>query len=221
MKPKIDWKEIVKDLARGKTDLELTYKYNLAKDQLRSIFRQLAELRERRIQMLAGDLRSGVTSLEIMRKYHLSAEGFASALKLLLEASAITWTEFKIFKSAGDDTMSWRNSRRTARNHPIPVVTVYEDGKPGTRFLIRDISEEGVGVIGLGAQIDEIKSLAVVGDELGQIAPFEFEARCRWAKQLEPDGEICSGFSFTSISEQDLYRLREFIRGFTFGTDQA
>jgi hypothetical protein len=74
------------------------------------------------------------------------------------------------------------------------VVTICEVGKPGTRYLVRDISENGIGVTGINAQIDETKSLAVVGDEFGEIAPFEFEAQCRWARQLEPDGAICAGF---------------------------
>ena len=42
MKQKIIEKEIVKDIARGMADSELTQKYNLSEDQLRSIFKQLA-----------------------------------------------------------------------------------------------------------------------------------------------------------------------------------
>ena len=42
MKQKIIDKEIVKDIARGMSDSELTQKYNLSGDQLRSIFKQLA-----------------------------------------------------------------------------------------------------------------------------------------------------------------------------------
>ncbi len=221
MKSKIIWKEIVKDISRGMSDAELMNKHELARDQLKSIFKQLAGLRERRIQMLVRDLRSGMAPLELKRKYHLSAKGFESALKLLLEVNAITSTEFKIFKFAGDDKLARQDSRRTPRSNPIPVVTVYENGKPETRYVVRDISEKGIGVIGIRAQIGETKSLAVVGDEFGQIAPFEFEVQCRWTKHLNLNGQICSGFSVTNISEQDLFRLREFIQGFTFGTDEA
>ena len=81
MKHKIIWKEIVKDIARGMTDSELIKKHNLSRDQLRSIFKQLAKLRERRIQMLVGDLRSGMAPSELMKKYQLSPEGLASSLK--------------------------------------------------------------------------------------------------------------------------------------------
>ena len=76
---------MVKDIARGINDLELTRKYGLSNDQLRSVFKQLAGLRERRIQMLVEDLKSGIARVELMEKYHFTAEGFQSALRLLLD----------------------------------------------------------------------------------------------------------------------------------------
>src|SRR5271157_1995337 len=69
MKQRIIGKEIVKDIARRMTNAELTKKYNLSEGELRSIFRHLAKLRERRIQKLAGDLKSGMASSDIMTKY--------------------------------------------------------------------------------------------------------------------------------------------------------
>ncbi|MGO9569249.1 MAG: PilZ domain-containing protein [Desulfomonilaceae bacterium] len=221
MKHMVLWKAIVHDVASEMSDSDLTKKYNLSGDQLRSIFKRLANLRERRIQMLAGDLRSGMESPELMEKYQLSAEALAKALKLLLEANAIGQDEFETFRYFDGEQRTERYSRRTARNHPIPVVTICEVGKPGTRYLVRDISENGIGVTGINAQIDETKLLAVVGDEFGEIAPFEFEAQCRWARQLEPDGGICAGFRITRMGEQDLLRLREFIQGYTFGLEEA
>jgi uncharacterized protein (DUF433 family) len=221
MKKKIIEKEIVKDIARGMSDSELTQKYNLSRDQLRSIFKQLADARVKRIQALAGDLRSGMARKELMTKYQLSSEALASSLKRLLNANAITSAEFETFRSFDDEQITERDSRGTLRNSPIPVVTICEAGKPGTRYQVRDISENGIGIIGIKAQIDEMKSLAVVGDEFGEIAPFEFEAQCRWARQLESDGGICTGFRITRIGGEDLLRLREFIQGFTFGLEGA
>ena len=42
MRQKFIDKEIVKDIAGSMSDSELTQKYNLSRDQLRSIFKQLA-----------------------------------------------------------------------------------------------------------------------------------------------------------------------------------
>jgi Mor family transcriptional regulator len=221
MKPKIIDKEIVKDIARGMSDSELTQKYNLSGEQLRSIIKQLANVRAKRIQTLASDLRSGMARSELMTKYQLSSEALANSLKRLLKANAITSAEFETFSSCHGEHSIGVSSRGAERNHPIPVVTICEVGKPGTRYLVRDISENGIGITGITAQVDEMKSLAVVGDEFGEIAPFEFEAQCRWARQLEPDGAICAGFCITRISEQDVFRLREFVQGFTFGLEGA
>ena len=221
MKKKIIEMEIVKDIARGMSDSELAQKYNLSRDQLRSIFKQLANARAKRIQTLASDLRSGMARSELMTKYQLSSEALASSLKRLLKANAITSAEFETFRSFDDDQITERDSRGTLRNSPIPLVTICEAGKPGSRYQLRDISENGIGIIGIKAQIDEMKSLAVVGDEFGEIAPFEFEAQCRWARQLEPDGGICAGFRITRMGKEDLLRLREFIQGFTFGLEGA
>ena len=221
MKHQIIWKEIVKDIALGTTDSELIKKYNLSRDQLRSIFKEVAKVRERRIRMLVGDLRSGMAPPELMEKYQLSSEALASSLKMLLKANAITSAEFKTFRSLDGDKITARDLRGALRNLPIPVVTICEVGKPGTRYLVRDISENGIGITGITARVDEMKSLAVVGDEFGQIAPFEFEAQCRWARELEPDGRTCAGFRITTISEQDIFRLREFVQGFTFGFEGA
>jgi uncharacterized protein (DUF433 family) len=221
MKKKIIDKEIVKDIAHGMSDSELTHKYNLSADQLRSIFKQLTDVRAKRVQTLARDLRSGMARSELMTKYQISSDALASSLKRLLEENAITSAEFETFRSFDHQQITERDSRRTLRNNPIPVVTICEVGKPGTRYQVRDISEYGIGVAGITARVDEVKSLAVVGDEFGEIAPFEFEAQCRWAKHVEPDGKICSGFRITSISEEDLLRLREFVQGFTFGFEGA
>ncbi|MGO9569448.1 MAG: PilZ domain-containing protein [Desulfomonilaceae bacterium] len=221
MKKKIIEKEIIKHIVRGMSDSELTQKYNLSGDQLRSIFKQIANARAKRIQTLASDLRSGMTRSGLMKKYQLSSEALASSLNRLLKANAITSAEFDTFRYFDGEQRTERDSRGAPRNHPIPVVTICEVGKPGTRYLVRDISENGVGITGITAQVDEMKSLAVVGDEFGEIAPFEFEAQCRWARQLEPDGGICAGFRITRISEQDVFRLREFVQGFTFGLEGA
>jgi Mor family transcriptional regulator len=99
MKKIID-KEIVKDIAGRMSDSELTQKYNLSVDELRSIFQQLAKARAKRIQALASDLRSGMARSELMKKYQLSAEGLETALKRLIEKDAISQDELESFRSS-------------------------------------------------------------------------------------------------------------------------
>ena len=221
MKKKIIDKEIIRDIARGMANSELLQKYKLTTDQLLSIFQQLAETRAKRIQALAGDLKSGMAPSKLMKKYQLSSEAFSSSLKRLYKANAITSAELEVYNSYNGSRISGGSLRTQLRNLPIPVVTICEVGKPGTKYLVRDISENGIGVTGIRAEVDEMKFLAVVGDEFGEIAPFEFEAQCRWARELEPDGATCAGFRITKISDQDVLRLREFLQGFTFWIEET
>jgi len=221
LKQTINVEEIVQDIRAGMTDSELIKKHNLSRDQLRSRFKQLAKLRERRIQMLVGDLRSGMASSELMKKYQLCAEGLANLFKSLLEANSIGQAEFETFRSFDGKQGTETELRGAVRNYPITVITICEVGNPGRSYQVRDISENGIGIIGIRAQVGEMKSLVVTGDELGEIAPFEFDAQCRWARQPEPGGWIRAGFQITRMGAHDLSRLREFTQGFTFGLEGA
>jgi uncharacterized protein (DUF433 family) len=221
LKPRIKVEEIVLDIRDGMTDSELIKKHNLSRDQLRSRFKQLAKLRETRIQRLVGDLRSGMASSELMKKYQLSAEGLANLFKWLLEANSIGQAEFETLRPFDSKPETETELRGSLRNYPITVTTSYEVGNPGKRYQVRDISENGIGIIGIRPQVGEMKSLVVTGDELGEIAPFEFDAQCRWARQPEPGGWIRAGFKITRMGANDLSRLREFIQGFTFGLEGA
>ncbi len=119
LKKRIIEKEIVKDIAHGMTDSELTVKYNLSGDELRSIFKRLANVRAKRIQTLASDLRSGMARSELMKKYQLSTEGLGRALKLLLEANAISPDELETFRSSRDEERT-----RELRGHSVGKKTV-------------------------------------------------------------------------------------------------
>jgi hypothetical protein len=82
---------------------------------------------------------------------------------------------------------------------------------------VRDISEEGVSVLGIEADVGDVRTLVILGDELGQFSSFEFEGFCRW-RFADPDGETClTGFAINKISENDYRQLRNLIRVVTTG----
>ena len=149
MKKKIIDKGIIKHIAHGMTDSELTPKCNLSGDELRSIFKQLATARAKRVQTLSSDLRSGMARTELMEKYQLSSEALESCLKRLVKLNTISSAELEAYSSSHDEQSNWGFSRSSMRNNPIPAVTIFEVGKPETRYLLRDISENGIGVTGL------------------------------------------------------------------------
>jgi Mor family transcriptional regulator len=131
MEKRIIDKEIVQDISRGMTGSELTKKYNLSRDQLLSIFNQVAKLRERRIQMLVGDLRSGMASSEFMKKYQLSTEGLARTLKLLLEANAISQDELETFRSSRNEQRSIESRGRSAGKKAFKAKELLADVRAG------------------------------------------------------------------------------------------
>ncbi len=91
-------------------------------------------------------------------------------------------------------------------------VLIYEASRPEIHGTVRDISEEGVGVAGIEANRGEVKTLVVLGDELGEFSSFEFEAYCRWRFAEAEIGTYLTGFAISKISENDLRQLRKLLR---------
>ena len=81
---------------------------------------------------------------------------------------------------------------------------------------IRDLSEVGVGVSGLEAQVGELKSLVVVPDEFLEVEPFFFEAKCRWSRMGDQGKIWNAGFEITDISEGNYIQLLELLQLMTF-----
>jgi Mor family transcriptional regulator len=131
MKKRIIEKEIVKDISQGMTGSELTKKYNLSGGQLQSIFKQLAQLRERRIQMLVSDLRSGMARSGLVKKYQLSTEGLARTLKLLLEANAISPDELETFRSSLNQRKTLESWRHPAGKKSVKAQELLADIRAG------------------------------------------------------------------------------------------
>jgi uncharacterized protein (DUF433 family) len=85
------------------------------------------------------------------------------------------------------------------------------------------LTRAGVGILGITAQIGEVKTIVVLGDKFGLVAPFEFQAECRWTGTQEPHGDPCAGFRITEISDQDYGFLVDQIMFYIrrYNTDRA
>ena len=81
----------------------------------------------------------------------------------------------------------------------------------GLRGTVKDITEKGLAVRGIEADVGELKTLAILGDDIGIIDPFELMAECRWVGSEGSEGQSVAGFQVIAISDQDLQRLQEFI----------
>ncbi len=55
--------------------------------------------------------------------------------------------------------MTLRDRRQHQRSYPLVSMVVYEQAKPRFKGRVRDISEKGLGVIGIPSEVDDLKTL--------------------------------------------------------------
>jgi hypothetical protein len=173
---------ILLDLRAGEHDPELMDKYQLSYAELRALYQELFE--------------SGMLRDAVLHDSSPPVPGTQSPVPVEPELSLVTtWLE--------DDI---RELQRCAVDFDVPV---YDIDRPEVHGKVRNITERGVGITGIEADIDEKKTLVVLGDEFGEVSPFEFEAVCRWVSRDGTRPFDLIGFEITRISEWDMTELRK------------
>lgn len=166
---------------------------------------------------LVRDIVSGLGRVALMKKYRLSARGVSNAVGQLLKAKALSVNQLSRDLSLEADTVEVDKLRAIPRLFLDFELQVYDGDNRENRGTVRDINENGVGVHGIRAQKGQVKTLVILGDEFGTVAPFEFKAECRWVRMTEAEvAEIEAGFMITEMSEMDRAELEQLIRGVTF-----
>jgi uncharacterized protein (DUF433 family) len=218
MTRKIVAKEILADIRAGMGRSELMEKYALSSLELQHAFDQIARERETRARAIATDLRQGVSDLELMKTYQLSASAFHRILKTLLDRGFITQDDLKNKSPSGFDVVIL-DLRKEARHVPAIPITICDATNQKdcaeNRHVLRDISGHGLAVKGIDVQVHDIRRIILLGDDFGDVAPFEFEAECRWIRNEACDDQPLAGFEITNISQEDSERLVDFIERFT------
>jgi uncharacterized protein (DUF433 family) len=204
--------DIVRDIRSGMTESELKEKYKLSSQALRTAARKLERLRQWIAEEMVADIRSGMTELELLAKYDISDEGLQVALRKLVKQKLIEPSEVYERRSLDDSQIRAEDLRSQVRHHVALPIWVCEGNRPENTGMLHDITVEGVGIRGIETMPDEVKSLAILGDELGSVEPFEFDAQCRWVADPGQGDLIAAGFQIVKISEADLRRLREFMQ---------
>ncbi len=218
--------DIISDIRQGMCDADLIEKYKLSWTGLENLFSQLtkagiprssspdARAREKREisqPQIVHDIRSGMTETQLMEKYELSSWGLQRVLGKLLAAGAINWEEMAILSLNSDDSVTLRDMRQHERSYPLVSMAVYERTKPMIKGRVFDLSEKGLGVIGIPSEVDELKTLTIASDELKVFEPFTVQATCRWFKQGDLNIACIAGFAITRIEEPALEQLRELL----------
>lgn len=225
--------DLLRDIRSGITNKGLMEKYKLTRGGLKKVFTEMTEagivfFAERgktsnRLRINTGeivaDIRSGMTELRIMGKYGLSSRGLQSAFWKLVHSGAITWDElFSIYPNL-EDSVTLQRIRKSTRNYPILSVKVYEEGNPQNKGKIKDLSDTGLGVIGIVARVGEVKTLVLVPDEFMELEPFSVQAECRWFKPDGPGGLCSAGLELTDIDTKSLEGLHELVQLMTLTFD--
>jgi hypothetical protein len=196
-------RRILSDLCSGMHDTALMEKYGLSYGELRSLYKDLFDtglLTPARISTFAKNNDSP--------NDRISDHRHASTGKALHSSASL-------FRSA---TESAKDRRRRHRYHTTTIqIPVYDRDKPEIHGLIREINETGARLAGLEAEVGDVRTIVALGDTTGEIAPFEFQARCRWTETSAADGRQVTGFEITDISDENLHQLRKLIDAAVWG----
>ncbi len=229
--PKVDSQTVLDDIRSGLEDHDLMEKHGLSSDALQDLYKDFVEQgllkRMDRFSLapseqtisareVVTDLRSGMRMSDLMRKYELSLEALQGLVTILADTGAIGRDEIYGELFLEQDSVVPESFRQLHRYYLDFEIPIYEASRPDVQGRIRDITDDGIGTVGLKGEVDRIDTFVVLGDAFGDVAPFELEARCRWSKEREDTGECASGFQITYISEKDRAELTKLISLLTF-----
>jgi hypothetical protein len=222
--------EVIADLRTGFSNEDLMKKYKLNAHGVHCLLRELdkAGLMSGtedhntaptkltvNIRQVVLDIKSGLTKTRLMRKYHLSPRGLRWLSMTLISSGAISWQEIydklcTTYQELVPDKL--RQTRRYTLPFDCHISTSDDLASLGK---VRDISEHGLGIFGIRANVGDTKTFTIPADEFGEFAAFTFEAECRWIKK-EPGG-FRSGFEISHISVGNLREFQILIHLAQFG----
>lgn len=219
-------KEVLKDIQTGMDEEYLREKYKLTHQGLQNLFQSLSDLGllERidlaetvapkvriRIRDVVKDIRAGLSDQELRTKYHLSANGLHLLFKKLLDLKAIDADALFGIDSTRLEAGGKRDLREEERYALDFDIPAYNTAFPERHGRVRDVSEKGVGLVGVKAAEGDLTHIVVLGDTFGFVGPFEFGAECRWSRTDSLSSEPIAGFLITEIADWDMEELRKLI----------
>jgi hypothetical protein len=231
----INPREFIKDIRSGLDYSGLMQKYRLSSVGLERLLKDIqdfglmpgsqspaSKLGKLTISVreIVGDIRAGVDEFGLLAKYGLSATGLQRVLHKLLDTGVILPADLLRISSSATETVRILEPRELVRCYPVLSLRVCEARNTTLGGLVRDITQMGVGTIGLYVNAGEEKHLLAGVDELLQIKPFLFKGVCKWSRIEQPRSRCLAGFEIKQIFEDSLSNLQEFIRFSTVQFDR-
>jgi hypothetical protein len=170
----------------------------------------MAAEKEIKAKELVSDIVSGLGDNELMQKYKLTFRGLQSVFRKLVDLKIVEEAslEGRLVPPLNAETTVITRLPRKDIYVPLPVQ---DADNPGVLGLIVNISERGLGVKGLKAEVDEVKRLVIKPDKFVELKPVTLKAKCRWVKPHDDQQEILSGFETVSIAQDQVQELKNLI----------
>jgi len=178
--------------------------------------RSMSAERQIKAKEIIREIISGIGDYELMHKYGLTHKGLQNVYRQLLDGNLIeaSFLEGRV-ASPLNTTETAITSRLPRRDVYIPLP-VQDFNNPEERGIVTDISERGLGVKGLRAEVGEERILVVKASKFFQLKSFILKAKCRWMKPGDDVQEILAGFEIISITKQELQELKNLIEALDY-----
>ncbi len=107
-----------------------------------------------------------------------------------------------------------KDKRVLPRRQSAFPITILDGKRPKIRGTLSDVTERGVGVRGIPASINEIRTFVIPANDFAEFAWVTFDALCRWARKGR-GGEYEAGFEIRDISKADFHEFQYLIKAHT------
>jgi hypothetical protein len=166
---------------------------------------------------IVTDIRNGLCDAELMEKYRLTANGLQSAFDQLIKKRIISVKELYGRPTDEDDTVIIDDSFQPPRHYLTVAVPIYDPERPEVKGKLRDITDRGLGVIGVESSVGETRSFVIPCRKFIKMENIWLEAECLWTDPATEDEQTVAGFQIIAISEENMTRLRRLITFLSFG----
>ena len=164
---------------------------------------------------VVADIRAGMTNAQLMKRYRISSGMLEKIFKKLQDANLITERDLHGRRLSPQEGVVHGAIRQEPRCYTIMRLTITDLGNLEADCYVKDLSEKGLQIASLRSNVGEKKNFLIQASEFADVEPFSFEAECLWARTKQNSDRYLAGFEITGISDDDLQRLREFIRSAT------
>lgn len=217
---------LLQDIREGATREDLMTKYRLSARGIQDLFKQLREAgikfpdngngkthSPRRINVsdMVRDIKSGMDRQSLITKYEISNKQLRKIFNRLERSGMIAKEYIDALPLLEEDTTSVWQPREFLRCYPLVSLHVADTENPQSRGTVVDLSEKGLGLLGITTSVDETKTMKLIPTIIVGDISLQFTARCRWTGPFDPELRARSGFEITEIDEINLQWLRELI----------